>query len=625
MAANAETLDGMQGFLLPLFNVFKHPDVAIGLALAMIILALCILVLFVTRQMLPMLGALRRVQLQLQAITDHSAFASDFAKIDEAISKERLLRHAWEEFKETLITEEEGIVRNTARPSSYLNIGCVATELHLPTYQSIPNYFVGFGLLFTFLGLVAAIHFASEGVSGNVTQAKESLGNLLTAATFKFATSIAGLVSSLILSIVIRLFISRVQLRFESVCQLLEQRMTLVTHESLILAQVSELKKQTLQLERFNTDFAIELAKALEERFNASLSNVIGSAVAPMVNAIDGMAKNFGEINQDAMTQIVGEFKNSIQGAAGTEMTALARTLASVQETLHATIAGMNQGSGNFGERIEKSAERLERMMENASSSLRGDAEKVSVELSQSIAGIAQEFRSSISGIADLWNGQMSGSAAGFVGAVDKAGVSLAGKVDATTEKLGEVLVPFADQIRNIESTLHALDGRFRSQVDGLDGSVGKLNLFVNRMDESLTRLRDAGAPIAQTADKFSTAARQIEATALAIKDSQDHLTEIAKAVQEGARLVNQSWESYRQRFEKVDEDLTAAFERLQTGTDAYHRRILEYVQQVDGHFTNSLSLLGGGIEQLKDTVEDMVEAATRPNAPDGNGARAGG
>jgi hypothetical protein len=81
MAANAETLDGMQGFLLPLFNVFKHPDVAIGLALAMIILALSILVLFVTREMLPMLSALRRIQLQLKAITDHSAFASDFTKL----------------------------------------------------------------------------------------------------------------------------------------------------------------------------------------------------------------------------------------------------------------------------------------------------------------------------------------------------------------------------------------------------------------------------------------------------------------------------------------------------------------------------------------------------------------
>jgi hypothetical protein len=618
MAANVESQDGLEQFLVPLFNVFKHPDVAIGLALAMIVVALIILAWFVTRQMQPILGALRRVQNQLKTITDHSTFSTDFAKIDETISSERFLKHAWEEFKETLITEEPGVIRNTARPSAYLNIGCVASDLHLPTYQAIPNYFVGFGLLFTFLGLVAAIHFASEGVAGDVAHAKESLGNLLTAATFKFATSIAGLISSLTLSIVIRLYIARVQRGFEGVCKLLEQRMTLVTPESLVLQQVIELRKQTVQLERFNTDFAVEIAKSLEERFNASLSNVIGSAVAPMVNAIDGMAKNFGEMNQDAMTQIVGEFKNSIQGAAGSEMTALARTLATVQETLHTTIAGMSKGSGDFGERIERSAERLERMMESASTSLRGDAENVSRELSASIAGIAQEFRTSISGIAELWNGQMSGSATGFVGAVDRAGAALAGKVDATTEKLGEVIMPFADQIKGMESTLHALDSRFKSQISGFDGSVGKMMEFMGRVDHSLNLLRDAGAPIAQTAEKFSAAARQVEVTALAIKESQDRLTEIAKAIHEGAQLVNESWDSYRQRFEKVDVDLSATFDRLQTGTDAYHTRILDYVKQVDAHFTNSLNLLGGGIEQLKDTIEDMVEAATRPPASGG-------
>ena len=73
-----------------------------------------------------------------------------------------------------------------------------------------------------------------------------------------------------------------------------------------MLQQISELKAQTLQLERFNTDFAVELAKALEARLNASLGGVIGDAVKPMASAIEGMVKNFGEMNQGAMSKIVG-------------------------------------------------------------------------------------------------------------------------------------------------------------------------------------------------------------------------------------------------------------------------------------------------------------------------------
>jgi hypothetical protein len=237
----------------------------------MLAVALCFLLWFIIKHMAPMLRALRRVKKQLRAIPDHDAFNNDFIRIDEAITQERLLKHGWEEFKETLILPqpgEPGPIRNTARPSAYLNVGSVASELNLSLYQAIPNYFVGIGLLFTFLGLVAAIYFASEGVAGDVKQAKESLGNLLNAATFKFATSIAGLGSSIVLSFFVRLLTLRVQLYFDRLCELLEQRMTSVTPEWLAFQQVDELKKQTIQLERFNTDFAVEVAKALETRLS---------------------------------------------------------------------------------------------------------------------------------------------------------------------------------------------------------------------------------------------------------------------------------------------------------------------------------------------------------------------
>jgi hypothetical protein len=122
----------------------------------------------------------------LRNVPNHNAFITDFATVNDAMSGERLLEHSWSEFKKTLIIpspDERGPIQNTARPSDYLNVDSVSSELHLPLYQALPNYFVGIGLLFTFLGLVAAIYFASQGVAGDVTQAKESLGNLLTVAT----------------------------------------------------------------------------------------------------------------------------------------------------------------------------------------------------------------------------------------------------------------------------------------------------------------------------------------------------------------------------------------------------------------------------------------------------------
>lgn len=607
--------DGMQQFLLPIFDLFTQPDVAIQLALAMLVILAIILLWFWCRHAIPALIALQGIVKRVRRVVDPSAFANEFAAVDETISKKRLLKHAWEEFKETLITDDAGPVRNTARPSAYLNVSGVAGELHLSFYQAVPNYFVGFGLLFTFLGLVAAIHFASQGVAGdNVAQAKVALQHLLSAATFKFATSIAGLISSLILSIALRLFVSHVQLHFERLCQLLEQRMIFVTPEALAIEQLGELKKQSLQLERFNTDFAVEVAKALEERLNASLGSVIGQAVSPMVSAIDGMAKNFGAVNQDAMQKIVGEFKTSMQGAAGTEMNALAGAISTMHQSLSETMSSIRGSSSNFGERVEASAARLERMLDNASVTLKSDAEKVSSQVSEAVASTARELQASIANIAELWSNQLSSSASGFGGAIDRAGANLAAQVDGTTSRLSTVIMPFAEQVQGLEGTLRTLDGRLKAQTEGIDGSIGRLSQFLTQMDRSLDLLRNAGAPIAQTADRFSAAAHQIELTSSVIREGQEKLSEMVKTIHEGARLLNNSWEDYRNRFEKVDTDLSAAFVRLQEGTDAYHKRIIEYVKQVDSHFTNSLSLLGGGIDQLKDTVEDLVEAIGKPN-----------
>lgn len=637
MTADAASMSSMQSALLPLFKFFKQPDVPFYIALCLIALALIILFWFCIKHMVPMLRTLWRVKKQLRAIPDHDAFNNDFARIDEVISGERMLKHGWMEFKETLIfppPNEPGAIRNTARPSAYLNVGSVASELNLSLYQAIPNYFVGVGLLFTFFGLVAALYFASEGVAGDVKQAKESLGNLLTAATFKFLTSIAGLISSLLLSISVKWLTLRVQRHFDRLCVLLEERMTSVTTEWLAFQQVDELRKQTIQLERFNTDFAVEVAKALEMRLNDSLGHVIGRAVEPMVSAIDGMAKNFGEVNQDAMHQMVGEFKSSIQGAAGTEMTALAQTLANLQETLGTMISGLGQSGGSFGDRIEKSAERLEnliggaarsmetsvaesasrleKILDGASQSLRTDAEKVSEELGTAIAAIAQQFQGGLAEAATHWNGQLSASAEGIRGAVDRAGETLALRVDEATQRFGDVVVPFAAQISGLEGTLHALDGRLRAQLDGFDGSVSLLMDLMSGLDQSMVRLRDAGGPIAQTAERFDRAARSIETTSQTVQQTNEHLSEITRTIRDEAQLVQQSWESYRQRFEKVDEDLSAAFGRIQQGTDAYHGRIVEYVQKIDAHFGNSLNLLRGGIEELKETVEELAEAADK-------------
>lgn len=633
------TLDShLEEFLEPVFEFFRYPDIAIAISFALLGIAFLILVWFALRRMVPMLRTLRRVKKQLRTIPDEDAFHTDFTRIDEVISKERFLKHGWDEFKETLIMpdpEMGGPIRNTARPSAYLNVSSVASELNLPYYQAIPNYFVGLGLLFTFFGLVAALYFASKGVSaGDVETAKKELTSLLHAATFKFSTSIAGLLSSIVLSFTVKSLILRVQLYFDRLCVLLEARIIFVTPEWIGMQQLRELEKQNLQLERFNTDFAVEVAKALEIRLNESLGPTVNKAVQPMATAIDSMAKSFSEMNQDAMTQMVGDFKTSLEGATDTKMHALADTLSSLQEVLQSTIKGMGDSSGSFGDRISHAADRMEKLLEGAtlsmqtsvnhsathleeilgqtSQSLRADAEQISNGLRIAISSISDELNKQVSGAAASWTNELSASANEIKGAVNEAGENLAGKVDKASNQLASVIAPFADRIQGLDTTLKATDERLKAQLEGFDASVGRLRDVLSHMDQSLQHIQQAGAPISSTAERFASAAQQIETVSQSILQTQTKLAEMADAIRDGADRVQESWVSYTERFEKVDDDLSRAFCQIQEGTDAYHNRILEYVKKIDDHFSHSLGILGGGIEELKEVVEELSDSIER-------------
>lgn len=73
-------------------------------------------------------------------------------------------------------------------------------------YAALPGYFTSIGLLLTFIGLVAALHFASRGFeSGSAEQAKAAILQLLSASSFKFLTSVAALAGAILISVTVRL------------------------------------------------------------------------------------------------------------------------------------------------------------------------------------------------------------------------------------------------------------------------------------------------------------------------------------------------------------------------------------------------------------------------------------
>ena len=111
------------------------------------------------------------------------------------------------------------------RPSAYITLASLERSgLRLGLMQALPNYFVGLGLVMTFLGLIAGLWFASQGMrTADMIEARAALVHLLNSATFKFLTSVAGIAMSLVVSLAFRISVQSLRLRLDLLCDRIEE------------------------------------------------------------------------------------------------------------------------------------------------------------------------------------------------------------------------------------------------------------------------------------------------------------------------------------------------------------------------------------------------------------------
>ena len=557
-------LYGVRDSLVPVFEFFRDERVAIGLSLLLLVIAAASALWFWFHHIAPWLRSLKGAEARVAEAADATGFFDRFADIDAAIGDDERLGHGWGEFKESLIIPDGAaarrLIRNTARPQLYLNVpAAVEAGLPLPSYLALPNFFVGLGLLFTFIGLVAALHFAAEGVtSADVAEAQQSLQSLLKAATFKFMTSITGVFISLALSALFRRLVRTLQMRFEGLCAALEKRLDYVSAASLADEQLRELSKQTLQLERFNTDFAVELAQVLDDRLNRTLTASLSQAVQPVVQAVEGLSGNMGSMNQGAIESMIRDFQTGLKQSAGDELGSVVGALGQVRETLERASAGLQANGADFGSRLDKVAEQIEERLDKATRSMSDGLAGTMTEIMGSVATAVGQVRETL----EHASAGLQANGADFGSRLDKVAEQIEQRVEGATRSMGDGLagtmteikgllqdlgtrlhedarrasegmaeanqrtlnalneagVAFSAELRQtgadfaqtlggslavlpqFERTLNALDGRFAQQVNAFDKSTERLQDLAAQLEQSNRSLKDAAAPIASTA-----------------------------------------------------------------------------------------------------------------------------
>ncbi|MFZ1429460.1 MAG: hypothetical protein WAS21_22125 [Geminicoccaceae bacterium] len=296
-----------------LFGVLVQPWVPWTLATLIVATALAVWLSFRFRRIAPVLAGLDRAIALVEASQGPSGFRRGFKSTYQRLAKDPVVGTVWRAYALTIgvAPGTDEALGYTRRPhESFNDVLLVVAGVNLRLYRAVPNILVGCGLLFTFVGLVGALYFGSQGIGADdIVQAQHALHELLAAATFKFTTSIAGLGSSLVYSWREKALLYRVQYRLARFCAALEERMVPISTVSVVARQLGEIKGQQAELRLHRGQHAAYPPAQM----TGPVAEDLDSTVAPLRESLAAAAERLGDLDQwisDAIAQTVPSAKH---------------------------------------------------------------------------------------------------------------------------------------------------------------------------------------------------------------------------------------------------------------------------------------------------------------------------
>jgi hypothetical protein len=298
------------------FGLLASPWVPWILSALIVAGAVAIWLDFRWRRLEPVLMGLEEAIAAVESCEGQASFRQRFPILFKRLADNPVVGDLWRAYAPTLApaASSEDAIGYTRRPAESFDEALLAMAgINLRFYHAVPNLLVGAGLLFTFIGLVAALYFASAGVAASDVQtAQTALRELLAAATFKFATSIAGLASSLVFSWREKAQLHRAQRLLGRFCSALEARMVPITGESVAAAMLGELRQHGALLRRLTRDLFVRLPEGVEE----GIADEIGRAVQPLREALDEAAPQLRRIVEPIADIVAAELAERIAAAS---------------------------------------------------------------------------------------------------------------------------------------------------------------------------------------------------------------------------------------------------------------------------------------------------------------------
>jgi methyl-accepting chemotaxis protein len=569
----AYTFSLYSAILLP----FGTPDFGPKLATGLLALAAVVFLCFLCFA-LPQAYRLRSALVAIRGKSDNeteqekrTAFQANYETIDNVLLSNKATSNVWQEFRKTLVfrgNPQRAIILASTRPNNFFNPRSILVQYDF--VRSLPNYFVGLGLLGTFIGLIAALTFSTKSLTTAVDQEKikEALSQLLTTAAAKFYISAAGLVASLVLSLLIRLTLKHLHSRVHQINDALQERLLFESEQNIAEKQLSVQQESLAELKLFNTNIAMKIGDAVRsavEASNDSLTNKLSEIAESFSTLIDASGRGAGAAVGEAMK---GALDTSLR-QAGDAIGSIAAELKDVPTRLSEAAASIQKAGSAAAEQQEQLAAKIQ---EAVKSILHDAGSQIAEKIGVGTQGLIQ-------GLTDT------GSNFG----------ASAERIEAILERFsdsGDSYIESLSTLSDRNAELHSGLGAISSQIVAAADSVSKAGATVdNNIDKLLSGLSEVSRLAAET-NRTS-------------QESQAAIRGMIEALQKQMSV-------HMERFNSVDETLGRVFNSIGSHLELQSKQMGEQLTTMD----QALARAVNQFEQLIGDLTDAMSARKSVNEP---------
>lgn len=559
---------------------FDNKDLAFGIALAILFVAVAILLFLHFRRHRPWVQPIRRVSAKLRILIGNTADASKrLTDADEIFRLERTIEPLWREYRKQFKADPKtGGYLNLVDPRIWFSAESLPGRGYEHWCGTWAGVFLTVGLLFTFIGLSAALLKVANIGAADSAAMKAAITGILGVSSAKFITSIAGLLAYIGFSLVTRRYQSGQQAAARELADAVQHLSLPRTPEFLLYEQNEIAREQLTRMERFTDDLAVAIDGKLEKRLQI-LASDFGQHLGTIQQSLPGATAEPIVAAIQSMTQTVAtEFSTQVRQTAEGEINAVAERLSGVAEQLDE----LKKGMGGVGDNFETN-------IKTASDALIAAAQK----MGDGVDGRSNELEEKI--------GQFSSK-------LDNIAATLARVPGSIDTALNETLKKLTRSIGDIATSV----GQVPAQIDtALNDTLSKLTNAIDALVQQISEGGRSGATALSDGGEAAGKTLKISAGE-AGRELKDRLSEVSGKLDEITGALGQIPENISLTLNntliKLTESVDVLFSRLTQGGEEGAIALISGGQEAGNTLKTSANLAGKELAAQMSQFSDKLD-----------------